>query len=360
MSSGKRKIYWNIVKALGIISIVIGHSWARLVRFVYFYHLPLFFFVGGALYNEIKYGNDPYLNFSSKIKNNWLKYVQFIIFFTLIHNLLLENGLIINTNHYGVKEIAVSYVNSFIFKHKETLGGALWFVPTFILSSTLFGVIIYFSNKIFKLFKENKNVKHCFIVLATLFCGLTGFYFITRQVDLSYRLQICFLVIPFFTFGYYFKNYAENTKNKLNIFMFIVSFIFMLYVYFKTNLSVDLSFNKITNLYLFYPVSFAGIYFCLYLSGLISKIKYVNIFFDKIGNYSYEIMGLHFLVFKIIDFVYARANGIVNPKVYGVFPYAFGKLHLLYVLLGVLIPVVIFMLIDIIKKKIKKSLTLIN
>ncbi len=353
MNSNKRRMYWNIVKAIGIISIVIGHSWAKLVRIVYFYHLPLFFFVGGALYNEIKYGNDPYKNFSSKIKNNWLKYVGFICFFTLIHNILLKNGMILNTDYYGIKETIVSCINSFIFVRKETMGGALWFVPTFILSSTLFGVIIYFSNKIFKLFKENMKIKNCFIVLSTLFCGFMGFYLITRQVDLSYRLQICFLVIPFFTFGYYIKNFAENTKNKLNIFLFAGSVILMICAYFITNLSVDLSFNKITNLYLFYPVSFAGIYSCLYLSGLISKIKIINVFFDKIGSYSYEIMGLHFLVFKIIDFVYAKINGIT---VYGVFPYAFGNLHLLYVILGILVPVIIFMLIDFIKKKIKNKL----
>ena len=80
------RMFWNIVKAIGIISIVIGHSCAHLVKFVYFYHLAIFFFIGGALYNESKYGKDPYLNIYSKLKNNWKKYALFGIFFTLIHN----------------------------------------------------------------------------------------------------------------------------------------------------------------------------------------------------------------------------------------------------------------------------------
>ena len=67
MIKGKNdRMFWNIVKAIGIISIVIGHSCEHLVKFVYFYHLAIFFFIGGALYDESKYGNNPYLNISSK------------------------------------------------------------------------------------------------------------------------------------------------------------------------------------------------------------------------------------------------------------------------------------------------------
>ncbi len=356
----KKKIYWNIVKALGIISIVAGHCCARLVKFVYFYHLALFFFVGGALYNESKYGNDPYLNFSSKIKNNWLKFVMFSFFFSLIHNFLLKNGMIVGTQLFGIKEIVTSCVYSFIFICDELMAGALWFVPTFILSSTIFGMIIYFSNKIFVYLKYNKKIKNYFILISTVFCGLIGIYLVTRQVSLLYHFQICFLVIPFFTFGYFFKNFAENIKNKINIFLFVISMITLIYIYFKIDFFVDLSFNKITNLYLFYPISFAGIYICLYLSGLISKLKFANVFFDKIGNYSYEIMGMHFLIFKIIDFVFAKINGISESNIYGAFPYAFSKLSLVYVILGTLVPVGLFMFFDNVRTKIINKIPLKN
>ena len=117
-------------------------------------------------------------------------------------------------------------------------------------------------------------------------------------------------------------------------------------------------FNKITNLYLFYPISFAGIYICLYLSGLISKLKFANVFFDKIGNYSYEIMGMHFLIFKIIDFVFAKINGISESNIYGAFPYAFSKLSLVYVILGTLVPVGLFMFFDNVRTKIINKIPL--
>ena len=36
--------FWNIVKGIGIILVVVGHFWGVTTRFVYVFHLPLFFF----------------------------------------------------------------------------------------------------------------------------------------------------------------------------------------------------------------------------------------------------------------------------------------------------------------------------
>ena len=52
-----RSPYWDIVKGIGIIAIVLGHSCYFAVGFVYLFHLALFFFVSGYLYSEKKYGD---------------------------------------------------------------------------------------------------------------------------------------------------------------------------------------------------------------------------------------------------------------------------------------------------------------
>ena len=46
--------YWNIMKGIGIICVVIGHSWMQMQNFVYAFHMPLFFFISGYLYDEEK------------------------------------------------------------------------------------------------------------------------------------------------------------------------------------------------------------------------------------------------------------------------------------------------------------------
>ena len=53
----RRSAYWDIVKGIGIVSIVLGHSCFFAVKWVYAYHMMLFFFVSGYLYSDTKYKN---------------------------------------------------------------------------------------------------------------------------------------------------------------------------------------------------------------------------------------------------------------------------------------------------------------
>lgn len=42
-----RSHYWDLVKGIGIIAIVLGHSCYFAAGFVYLFHLALFFFISG-------------------------------------------------------------------------------------------------------------------------------------------------------------------------------------------------------------------------------------------------------------------------------------------------------------------------
>ena len=52
----ERSLFWDIIKGLGIIMIVFGHTGFPGGGFVYLFHLELFFLVTGYLYNEKKMG----------------------------------------------------------------------------------------------------------------------------------------------------------------------------------------------------------------------------------------------------------------------------------------------------------------
>lgn len=56
----------DVAKAIGIISVMFGHACTelpithlRIARFVYFYHLMIFFFVAGFCFNEEKTMQNP-------------------------------------------------------------------------------------------------------------------------------------------------------------------------------------------------------------------------------------------------------------------------------------------------------------
>ena len=52
-----RNIYWDIVRCLAIIGVVLGHCVynGHVIVFVYFFQLPVFFFVSGFLFGAVTY-----------------------------------------------------------------------------------------------------------------------------------------------------------------------------------------------------------------------------------------------------------------------------------------------------------------
>ena len=340
------KKYWNIVKGVGILSIVIGHSCHFLVPFVYMFHLAIFFFLGGYFYKEDKYGDNPYNLLISKLKSNWEKYFVYSLFFILLHNIFFKLGIIINTNIYSISNMTTSIINTSLFFGTETLSGALWFVPVYIFASVLFGIIVYYSRKV----SDKKNM---FIIACSVLFGLLGCYLIHRNIYLMLHVQTSFLVIPFFMIGYFLNNYINDLKKYLNIVVGFICMVVLIYLSFRTNFRINLTDNITGNYLLFYFVSCVGIYFCLVVSYVFNKIKLVEKLFNFIGRYSFEIMAFHFLIIKIIDFIYSLPkimNGTISSDIYGIFPYAYKNLWPVYIILGTLVPALLFYLIDMIRK----------
>ena len=125
--------YWNLVKGIGIILVVIGHACNSSVgtpvsNYIYLFHLPLFFFVSGYLYNEEKYGDNPYANIASRLKSSWIKYVLIYWVLILLHNLLLRlNMLEESARFYSKTDMLSEMANAVLGMGHEMMGGTLWF-----------------------------------------------------------------------------------------------------------------------------------------------------------------------------------------------------------------------------------------
>ncbi len=332
------KTYWNIVKGISILCIVIGHTGIPLIYYVYLFHLAIFFFVSGYLYKEEKYGDHPDLNFLTRFKSNWIKYVIFSILLILFHNIFLKLGMIINTQKYSFLDIVTQIINSTIFQCGEVLAGALWFVPLLIFTTSIFGLLIFFGRKISMIFNKS-YLKNIIIISGGVLNLILGLYLNLREVNLLYHLQTAFLVIPIYILAYYVRKIKDlNIYLKWYLFLPSIYFLYLCVNKFKWN--IELSINQIPGLK-FYLISFVGIYFCLYLAKIILKSKYLKKNFTMIGSYSFEIMALHFLSFKLVDIVYAHLIGETNPLIYGTFPCAFSNIWSIYIIVGTILPCLI-------------------
>lgn len=329
---GKQPIY-DIAKALGIIAVVLGHCCPirNVILFVYGYHLALFFFIGGATYNEEKYARKPFDFLSARVKTLWPGYFLYMTAFTLLHNLSVRLHLHPWDNLYTLGNFCKRVWNNFLFSGSELFGGALWYVPVLLISLLAFSAIMYFAARYGGKYR---------VILVVVFCilgGYAGIVFNLTKTHLLWHSHTSLLVLPILCAGYLFRHYKLYDKHIFRWYIAIVCFAFFYYFAIIKVYRIELSAEMIGSKYLFYPISLAGIYFIFFVASVIGKIPVVKNIFQFIGQHSFDIMALHFLIIKAVDVIYGQLTNQL-PATIPVFPKAYGQLWPIYLIASLTIP----------------------
>lgn len=338
-----RSRFWDLVRGIGILAIVMGHSCPFVIQYVYAFHLAVFFFVSGYLYQEGKYGLRPFDHFAAKLRSAWPRYVFYMWVFILCHNLFLRIGIDSSGVVYGRSNMLVFLCNTVVFQGAEFMGGAMWFVPVWVLACGIFGGSVWFALRFLpdRQWMGRPLYQLGEAALSLLF-GLTGCMMIFRQLYLSYQLHLAFLVQPFFAAGWLLRCQLPCLKRWLKWYGALgcgVLFVFLLKHY---QLYVDVTMGRIGDGWQYYLVALLGIYCCMYLASVLEKIKGLSGVVSLWGRYSFDIMALHFFIFKMVDVIYGRFLLGEPAESYSSFPQAYSaQLWPLYAFLGVMLPAAI-------------------
>ena len=291
-----RSAFWDIMKGLGIIAVVVGHSGSVLTPLVYMYHLILFFYVSGYLYNDT-YSNDPYLFIGKRIKSIWLLAVKYVLFFILIHNLLVKIAVYSssNTGLYDRNGFISTIINSIFLRNLEGMGGALWFIPLLFFAVIGFSFIRWSSLRI-----KHDVIKEVKISSITILLAVLGNYLINNQIYFDYHLHLIFIVFPILQIAFLTKKYLPKIQYKW--YLALISLAILLFIWYYTKQNIELSQSVIINIYVFYLVSIAGVYMNLYIASKILLVNKLSQLLSYIGNKSFHIMALHFLCFKVVEY----------------------------------------------------------
>lgn len=327
----ERKDVFDILKALGIISIVIGHCHFNraYVDFVYSYHLALFLFVSGLQYNIKKYSRAPFVFLQSRVKSMWPPFFCYLTFFTLTHDLALRLHLLPDGIIYGKRNMLFRVLNNFVFMGGEMLGGALWFVPVMLITMMWFATIAYFAYTFFY------KIRLILVVVFSCFVGVLGVYCNLNFIQLDMNLHTGLLLLPVFTAGYVFKYFSVDFNKVIRWYIAVPCFIYVYWEVIKNGHRIELSAELIGgSCFYFYTITFSGLYFVCYLAKIIERCAFLSRIFVCCGRYTFDIMALHFLVFKVIDVCYGRWIGDM-PANYSVFPCAYRGLWPIYVVVSI-------------------------
>jgi len=335
MPSKQHDIIVDILKGIGIISVVMGHSGrlfpfqqgSSIAIFLYFYHIMVFFFVTGMTFHPGKY-SDPFQYIGKQLKSAAPLYVGYNLGFLALHNLFSRIQLI-DIPSIGINDFIISGVHIFTFKHTELLTGALWFVPMFLFAKVFFSLGFFNAERL-----RLKYIGHLAVVVVT---GLLGLYCTSMGMSLHFNMQISLLGVPIIYLGYIFRAYQSRLDFLMKPYSLIGSFLLLCtFVYTKIGI-INLSENQIISVYWFYPITIVGMIFCISFAEFLRRFSVSSRLIGYIGSISFHIMALHFLIFKCYDFVVGKYLH-TDPAVRMRFPTAFEQNGWLYSLLGIGIP----------------------
>ncbi|MCI8635529.1 MAG: acyltransferase family protein [Eubacterium sp.] len=335
-----RDPFIDVVKGIGILSIVIGHaSWdinaggftLHAGPFVYLYHLAVFFFCSGYLYKD---NVVDYWEFAArKLKGLYGPFLVYSILYLVCRNLFIYLG-ILQATCYSPGEWIIMLTNTIAFQSVGEFLSAFWFLPVLFFSLCLYTAVMYLTRGIQrKVWREGIRIL-CFAV-----AGVVGLYTTEHQYGMLFNLQISYLMIPVIALGHYFAVCRERLKWIVNPAGLVVSFLTLVWVVELDIGIIELIRYQIINHYVFYPVTICGIWFCLCLGKLIGKSRRLTGLFALAGRMSFDIMALHFLALKLVDFIVCHITG--KTEIMAEFPHSFTGLWPVYYIVGMAVPILL-------------------
>lgn len=277
MSLYNRITWLDIVKGIAIILMVLGHSSIPddISRFIYAFHMPLFFISSGWVTNFTKYNIVDFI--LHKARTLLLPFVVYSAIALALINCLDKS--------------------SFVLWVKSGWGGyALWFIPVL-----FFALVI--SQFIYKL--ENRRIR-----LAILFVVLVGGAVLSyNKIVLPWNLASVPYAIVFIVTGAELNRF-QNKIAIPNFWVMVVLTLITLFISMKWRL--DMAWNNITPIIPITIGAISGTMLVYMISVLIDrKFPICSCLFQIIGRETYLILALSQIVIIYLNELFSL-NGIVK------------------------------------------------
>ena len=354
---------FKLLYALGIIFVVAGHcdgggfSIFYEIFPIYSFHLSLFVFASGYFYNfENEYNVKKYI--VKKLKQLILPLYLWNIFYAC---------LIFVIKNFGFFPVSINLKTIFIAPilngHQFVLNLGGWFIiPLFIIQ-----IINILIRKIFMFYKIKVNENLYFVI--SLILGLFGVHIAYLGFNTNWYLVLdrVLYFIPFYSLGILYRKYEKYDRLPSIIYFSIIMSIVIFFIFFKNGIpgfTISWCNNFTSNPLSPFVVGFLGIAFWLRIAKIlepaIGKNKYVNIVADN----TYTIMINHLLGFMIIKTLFACISkysiyfndfNMYEYKIniwYYYLPHNLSQMLILYLVAGIIFPIVFQLMIKKIRKKI--------
>lgn len=333
--------FLDIARGIAICLVVIGHSGTPFRNFIYLFHIPLFFFISGSLFED-KHTRNIKRFIIKKITSLYFPFLFYEVLFLILHNMfylfasLLAYLRFSEVNKffapYSVSVFVGKFTSILAFKNIDQSLEPLWFLSCLFLTHCLFISVSFVSDRFFS---ESRKYM-LFILTSILF--IIGMYLSHSQIHLPLYFEVALSSTLIYYLGYALK--TKFVRMKFNFPFFILSGSILFVESFRG--SIEMHTNSYSRPQFFLLSSLLGIYLVFSISKLVELRNLKFLIF--IGKNSIPILALHFLSFKVVNMFQIIAYGYPVSKLAENIIIVDHNLWILYSIAGIALPILVVIL----------------
>lgn len=276
----------DIAKGLGILLVVLGHIPTlptEIKKIIYSFHMPLFFFISGYLYNEAKYNSWTTTNFvKSRIKKFIVPYfIMGFICFALFGVLypIIANGFSIEYLKQAAKYL-IGLFYSWGSPNFMAWSSPLWFLTCIFIAEIILYLVL-------------KNCDKEYVVFIII--GAIGFiYTLITKIRLPWNADVALTAVCFMYIGNICRRY--DIINKVYNIKYFLILLIILSVSIIFNSKIDYNLRVYGNILLTYCSGISGSILIILISKLIKE----NSVLEYFGRNTLYIMGFTYSILNIV------------------------------------------------------------
>lgn len=289
MPNKSRNNYISIAKAIGIILMVVGHSGcpSAIGRFIYLFHMPLFFVCSGYFFREITNKTSLMSFYKKRIKGLYLPYLKWSLLFLLLHN-VFRHFHITGSVIYHAQDYIRQFIRLLTMTDYELLIRPFWFIKELLFASVIVASISIIRARLFP------NIGTFTLLFFSLTIAIIAKFL--PLIPLIGDCSLLFLSIAYFYSGILIQKYKPSIPFTTSM-MFISFFVVLIGSVLFTG-TIDMRFTTAKNMLPYYLLSLSGIIMVFCISKKLEKLSFNSTFF-YIGNNTMPILALNLLALKI-------------------------------------------------------------
>lgn len=281
--------YINVLKGIGIILVVFGHTGINedIRKYIYSFHMPLFLIISGYLYNG-SFDLD-------KIKNKFKKLIGSYFFFVILSFIVPMIFLIFKK---PIDNFNYDLIHIFYLKMRLIWNTPLWFLVSLFFLELIYSIL----DK--TIFSSKKIGGGVLFILLNLF-------FYKNKIFLPFGISISLSSLILFHFGKILRKYFDEIYLKVNnIHILLLGSLGLVVGLYNTRVDLyRLEFSN--NIFLYYIAIILNVCFYLFFSKRLENLKGIKIV-EYLGKNSLIILGTHYIVIWFYHVFANFACGLLN------------------------------------------------